>query len=44
LHITNATAILECNAENGNIGVDLTLCPAIYPNLTYTEICHTNQG
>ena len=38
LHITNATAILVRNAENGDIGVDLSLCPAICPNLPYTEI------
>jgi len=38
LHITNATAILVRNAENGDVGVDLSLCPAICPNLPYTEI------
>ncbi len=38
MHITNATAILVRNAENGDFGVDLFLCPAIYPNLPYTEI------
>ena len=38
LHITNATVILVCISENGYIGVDLTLCPAIFPNLPYTEI------
>jgi hypothetical protein len=38
LHITNATAIIVRNAENGDVGVDLSLCPAICPNLPYTEI------
>ena len=38
LHITNATAILVCSAENGDVEVDLSLCPAICPNLPYTEI------
>ena len=35
LHITNYRTV---NAENGDVGVDLSLCPAICPNLPYTEI------
>ena len=40
MHITNAraTAILVRNAENCDVGVDLFMCPAICPNLPYTEI------
>ena len=42
LHITNATAVIvrRGNAEKGDrdVGVDLSLCPAICPNLPYTEI------
>jgi len=44
LHITNATAILVRNAENGDVGVDLSLCPAIHcMPFGQTVVCPNSQ-